>query len=178
MNRVVLMGRLTRDPDIRYSQGDQSMAIARYTLAVDRRRSRSNQNADQQTADFISCVAFGKTAEFAEKYLHKGTKICVSGRIQTGSYTKQDGTKVYTTDVVVEEHEFAESRSAQSGSGYDSYQTSNRGGSSYGGGNSSYSNSGSSYGGNSSRGGQQTSQDAIDGFMNIPDGIDEELPFT
>ena len=178
MNRVVLMGRLTRDPDIRYSQGDQSMAIARYTLAVDRRRSRSNQNADQQTADFISCVAFGKTAEFAEKYLHKGTKICVSGRIQTGSYTKQDGTKVYTTDVVVEEHEFAESKAAQSGSGYDSYQTSNRGGSSYGGGNSSYGNSGSSYGGSSSRGGQQASQDAIDGFMNIPDGIDEELPFT
>ena len=170
MNRVVLMGRLTRDPDIRYSQGDQSMAIARYTLAVDRRRSRSSQNADQQTADFISCVTFGKSAEFAEKYLHKGTKICVSGRIQTGSYTKQDGTKVYTTDVVVEDQEFAESKGAQSsGSGYESYSSSNRGGSSYG---------SSSHTGSSSRAGAQASQDAIDGFMNIPDGIDEELPFT
>lgn len=172
------MGRLTRDPDVRYSQGDSSMAIARYTLAVDRRRGRS-QNGDQQTADFISCVAFGKSGEFAEKYLHKGTKICVSGRIQTGSYTKADGTKVYTTDVVVEDQEFAESKNSQSsGSDYSGYGQQDRGGSSYGG--SSYSG-GSSYG-NSSRGGSRQQQadtaDAIDGFMNIPDGIDEELPFN
>ena len=164
MNRVVLMGRLTRDPEVRYSQGDQSMAIARYTIAVDRRRGRSGQN-DQQTADFISCVAFGKSGEFAEKYLHKGTKICVSGRIQTGSYTKQDGTKVYTTDVVVEDQEFAESKNAQS-SGPD---YSNYGG--FGGDNSGASMA-------SSRGNDSSASSAIDGFMNIPDGIDEELPFN
>ena len=104
MNRVVLMGRLTRDPDVRYSQGDQPMAIARYTLAVDRRRGRSNDG--ENSADFISCVAFGKAGEFAEKYFHKGTKIAVSGRIQTGSYVNKDGVKVYTTDVVVDDQEF------------------------------------------------------------------------
>ena len=110
MNKVTLIGRLTRDPDIRYSQNsEQPMAIARYTLAVDRRFRREGSD---QTADFISCVAFGKTGEFAEKCLHKGTKIAVNGRIQTGSYTKQDGQKVYTTDVVVEEHEFVESKQA------------------------------------------------------------------
>ncbi len=109
MNIVVLMGRLTKDPDVRYSQGDNSLAIARYTLAVDRRRGRSSQG-DQQTADFISCVAFGKSAEFAEKYLHKGTKICIRGRIQTGSYTNKDGVKVYTTDVVIDDQEFAGAR--------------------------------------------------------------------
>ena len=102
MNRAILMGRLTRDPDVRYSQTQDggSMAIARYTLAVDRRRSR---NSEEQSADFISCVAFGKGGEFAEKYLHQGMRILVSGRIQTGSYTNKDGQKVYTTDVVVEE---------------------------------------------------------------------------
>ena len=107
MNKVILMGRLTRDPDVRYSQGDNSMAIARYTLAVDRRMSRQNNNGgeQQQTADFISCVAFGRSAEFAEKYLHQGTKLVVTGRIQTGSYTNRDGQKVYTTDVVVEDQE-------------------------------------------------------------------------
>ena len=150
MNRVVLMGRLTRDPDVRYAQGDQSMAIARYTIAVDRRRGRSNQGGDQQTADFISCVAFGKAGEFAEKYLHKGTKICVSGRIQTGSYTRQDGTKVYTTDVVVEDQEFAESKNSNAGA-EENYSAENR---------------------------ASEPSDAGDGFMNIPDGIDEELPFN
>ncbi|MBP3737216.1 MAG: single-stranded DNA-binding protein, partial [Lachnospiraceae bacterium] len=102
MNRVVLMGRLTRDPDVRYTQGDNPMAIARYTLAVDRRRTRAGE---ENSADFISCVAFGKSGEFAEKYLHKGTKIAVSGRIQTGSDTNKDGVKVYTTDVVGEDQE-------------------------------------------------------------------------
>ena len=99
MNKVILMGRLTRDPEVRYSQGEQAVAVARYTLAVDRRFRRDN---DQQTADFINCVAFGKSGEFAEKYFHKGIKIVVTGRIQTGSYTNQEGQKVYTTDVVVE----------------------------------------------------------------------------
>lgn len=149
MNKVILMGRLTRDPEVRYTQGEQPMAIARYSLAVDRRFARNNQEG-QQTADFISCVAFGKNGEFAEKYLHKGTKIVVEGRIQTGSYTNKDGVKVYTTDVVVESQEFAESKNAQSGNG--------------GGSEGGYANS------------QQPQADA-DGFMNIPDGI-EELPFT
>ena len=173
MNRVVLMGRLTRDPDVRYAQGDQSMAIARYTIAVDRRRGRSNQGGDQQTADFISCVAFGKAGEFAEKYLHKGTKICVSGHIQTGRYTRQDGTKAYTTDVVIEEQEFAESKNSDSAgrntmddqmaamyAGEDGRQR--------------------SQGGQQDGTGQQGSweQSAMEGFMNIPEGIDEELPFN
>ena len=109
MNKVILMGRLTRDPEVRYSQGDNATAVARYTLAVDR---RFNRNNDEQTADFINCVAFGKSGEFAEKYLHKGTKIAITGRIQTGSYTNKDGVKVYTTDVVVEDHEFAESKNS------------------------------------------------------------------
>jgi single-strand DNA-binding protein len=104
------MGRLTRDPDIRYTQGENSMAIARYTIAVDRRVRRAEGGNNEQSADFIGCVAFGRSAEFAEKYLHQGTKICVEGRIQTGSYTNKDGQKVYTTDVVVEEHEFCESK--------------------------------------------------------------------
>lgn len=108
MNKVILMGRLTRNPEVRYSQSDNSMAVARFTLAVDRRFKRDNE----ATADFISCVAFGKTAEFFERYMHQGTKVCVEGRIQTGSYTKQDGSKVYTTDVVVENAEFAESKAA------------------------------------------------------------------
>ncbi len=159
MNRVILMGRLTRDPDVRYSQGDNAMAIARYTLAVDRRQARNN---DGQNADFISCVAFGRSAEFAEKYLHQGTKIVVSGRIQTGSYTNRDGQKVYTTDVVVEDQEFAESKAAAS------------------------QNSGSSYGGGYNNYSQEPRQSAParntsfnDGFMNIPDGVEDEgLPFN
>ena len=151
MNKVILMGRLTRDPEVRYSQGDNSMAIARYTLAVDRRFNRNNGGDNQQTADFIFCVAFGKSGEFAEKYFRKGTKVLVTGRIQTGSYTNRDGVKVYTTDVVVEDQEFAESKNSNSGSGS----------SFMGGGSSAPQPSG-----------------AGDGFMNIPDGIDEELPFN
>ena len=151
MNKVILMGRLTRDPEIRYSQGNDQMAIARYTLAVDR---RFNRNGDQ-TADFINCVAFGRSAEFAEKYLHQGTKIVVTGRIQTGSYTNKDGQRVYTTDVVVEEQEFAESKSAAASNG----------------GDSSY----AAY--TPSR--PEPSQAAGDGFMAIPDGVDDEgLPFN
>lgn len=109
MNKVILMGRLTRDPEVRYSQGEQATAVARYTLAVDR-RGRSQENS----ADFIQCVAFGKAAEFAERYLHKGTKIVLTGRIQTGSYTNKDGQRVYTTDIVVEDQEFAENKNAES----------------------------------------------------------------
>ncbi len=114
MNKVILMGRLTREPDMHFTTGDNAMAIARYTLAVDRRFSRKNDDGGQ-TADFINCVAFGKSGEFAQNYLHKGTKIVVTGRIQTGSYTNKDGQKVYTTDVVVDDQEFAESKKAASG---------------------------------------------------------------
>lgn len=106
MNKAILMGRLTRDPEVRYSQGENETAIARYTLAVERKFKMEGQ----QSADFIPCVAFGKTAEFTEKYLKQGTKILITGRIQTGSYTNRDNQKVYTTDVVVEECEFAESK--------------------------------------------------------------------
>ena len=109
MNKVILMGRLTRDPDIRYSQGESATAVARFTLAVDRRFKRQG---DDQTADFINCVAFGKTGEFAEKYLYQGTKVVGCGRIQTGSYTNKDGQRVYTTDVVLDEVEFAESKNS------------------------------------------------------------------
>lgn len=122
MNKVILMGRLTREPEVRYSQGDNSIAIARYSLAVDRRYKR---DGDEQTADFINCVAFGKSGEFAEKYLHKGTKIAVVGRIQTGSFTNKEGQKVYTTDVVVEEQEFAESKNSASGTGNANTSTNN-----------------------------------------------------
>lgn len=111
MNKVILMGRLTRDPDIRYSQGENAMAIARFTLAVNR-RIKKDSATDQQTADFISCIAFGKTAEFYEKYTHQGIKLVVEGRIQTGSYTNKEGVKVYTTEVVVENTEFAESKNS------------------------------------------------------------------
>ncbi len=152
MNKVILMGRLTRDPDVRYSNsqnGDQ-LAIARYTLAVDRRFARRNGGDDQQTADFISCVAFGRQGEFAEKYLKQGTKIAVTGRIQTGSYTNKEGQKVYTTEVVVEEQEFAESKANS----------------------------------DSSQGGGYTPQSApsaasasAEGFMNIPEGVNDDLPF-
>ena len=155
MNKVILMGRLTRDPDIRYSQGENAQAIARYTLAVDRRFRRQDQ--DQQ-ADFIGCVAFGRSAEFAEKYLHQGTKIVVTGRIQTGSYTKNDGTRVYTTDVVVEDQEFAESKSAAAQNSGSTWQNAPAPAS-------------------ESAAAPASSEGAADGFMNIPDGIDEELPF-
>ena len=156
MNKVILCGRLTRDPEVRYSQGAEPMAIARYTLAVDRRRGRNNADGEQ-TADFISCVAFGKSGEFAEKYLKKGTKMIISGRIQTGSYTNKDGVKVYTTEVVVEDQEFAESKNSSSNGG------------SYG---DNYSNNASAPASN------PAPTAAGDGFMNIPDGIEEELPFN
>ena len=146
MNKVILIGRLTRDPEVRYSQGENSLAIARYSLAVDRRFKRPGE----PDADFINCVTFGKAAEFAEKYLKQGTKIAVTGRIKTGSYTNKDGQKVYTTDVVVEEQEFAESKAAGGDSG-SNYQQSQR---------------------------PAPSQAVGDGFMNIPDGLDEELPFN
>ena len=149
MNRVILMGRLTRDPEVRYSQGERSMAIARYTLAVDR-RGRRGQDGNDQTADFINCVAFDRAGEFAEKYFRQGMRVLVSGRIQTGSYTNRDGVKVYTTEVVVEEQEFAESKNASSAN-TQSYQAAPA---------------------------PAPSADAGDGFMNIPDGIDEELPFN
>ncbi len=156
MNKVILMGRLTRDPEVRYTQGDNAMAIARYTLAVDRRFNRNN-NGDDQNADFIGCVAFGRSGEFAEKYLRKGTKVVVTGRIQTGSYTNKDGVKVYTTDVVVEDQEFAESKNASgNGGGF----------------------SGDGFSGGFSGGFRPEPSGAGDGFMNIPDGIDEELPFN
>lgn len=148
MNKVILMGRLTRDPEVRYSQGENATAVARYTLAVDRRQSRNNQNGEQ-TADFIQCVAFGRSGEFAEKYFRKGIKIVVTGRIQTGSYTNKDGQRVYTTDVVVEDQEFAESKNASQNNG-----------------------------GGFTPADRPSPSDAGDGFMNIPDGIDEELPFN
>lgn len=142
MNKVILMGRLTREPEIRYSQGDNAMAIARYTLAVNRRFKRDGE----QAADFINCVSFGKIAEFAEKYLHQGTKIVVAGRIQTGSYTNKDNQKVYTTDVVIEECEFAESKSSSIGE---------------------------------TQGRPTPEQANADGFINIPDGVEDEgLPFN
>lgn len=147
MNKVILMGRLTRDPEVRYSQGETSMAVARYTLAVDRRGRRDGE----QSADFISCVAFGKAGEWAEKWLRKGIKIAITGRIQTGSYTNNEGQKVYTTDVIIEEQEFAESKAASEGNIQSQGQ---------------------------SQGRQQPSQ-AGDGFMSIPDGVDDdELPFN
>ncbi|MCU6686271.1 single-stranded DNA-binding protein [Dorea acetigenes] len=146
MNKVILMGRLTRDPEVRYSQGATPLAIARYTLAVDRRFRRDGE----ATADFIPCVAFGRQAEHAEKYYHQGLRVTISGRIQTGSYTNKDGVKVYTTEVVVEEQEFAESKAA----------------------------SDANAGGYQAAPAPAPSAPAGDGFMNIPDGIDEELPFS
>jgi single-strand DNA-binding protein len=138
MNKVILMGRLTRDPDVRWTQGPEQSAVARYTLAVDRRFQKEGGAA----ADFIGCVAFGRQAEFAEKYLRQGTKIAITGRIQTGSYTNREGRKVYTTDVVVEEQEFAEGKNAER-----------------------------------PREQGTTPQANTDGFMTIPDGVDEDIPF-
>lgn len=142
MNKVILMGRLTRDPEVRYTQGENAMAVARYTLAVDRRFKKDNE----QSADFISCVAFGRSAEFTEKYFRQGMRVTISGRIQTGSYTDRDGKKIYTTDVVIEEQEFAESKGSS--------QPEQPAASPHG------------------------QAPASDGFMNIPDGIDSELPFS
>ena len=124
MNKVTLIGRLTRDPDVRYTQAAEPLAVARYTLAIDRRYQKRESAGNEQTADFISCIAFGKQGEFVEKYLHKGMKIAVTGRIQTGSYTNRDGNKIYTTDVVVEEHEFCESKSSN-GNGYNDQPNNN-----------------------------------------------------
>ncbi|HJJ87533.1 MAG: single-stranded DNA-binding protein [Lachnospiraceae bacterium] len=155
MNKVILMGRLTRDPEVRYSSGDTATAVARFTLAVDRRFARRDRDGEQ-TADFIGCVAFGRNAEFIEKYFRQGMRVSICGRIQTGSYTNRDGQKVYTTDVVVEEQEFAESKAA-----------SDAGRGNFGGGYQSAPAPMPSPMGA-----------AGDGFMNIPDGIDEELPFN
>lgn len=143
MNKVILIGRLTRDPDVRYSQAEEPVAVARYTLAVNRRFHRDGE----QAADFVSCVAFGKQGEFAEKYLRQGIKIAITGRIQTGSYTNRDGQKVYTTDVIIESQEFVESKKAVEELEAAEY------------------------------GGRQEAPEG-DGFMDIPDGIDEELPFN
>lgn len=150
MNKVILMGRLTREPEIRYSSGNEPTAIVRYTLAVDRRYKRQGE---EQTADFINCLVFGRGAEFAEKYLHKGIKIVVSGRIQTGSYTNKEGNRVYTTEVVIEEQEFAESKAAAAQNGNGGQGTPPV-----------------------QSGAANNSND--DGFMNIPNGIEEELPFN
>ena len=180
MNKAILMGRLTRDPEIRYTQGDNPMCIARYTLAVDRRFNRNAGN-DGNNADFIPCVCFGKTAEFVEKYLKKGTKMAVTGRIQTGSYTNRDGVKVYTTEVVVEDQEFAESKNAAGGNGsFGGNGGYNSGNSGYNGGNNGGGSRGGNYGGRAEQAPAQDtgSSDSLDGFMNIPDGIDEELPFA
>lgn len=161
MNKVILMGRLTRDPEVRYSQGERAMAIARYTLAVDRRGRRGGNDDGSQTADFIPCVAFDRAGEFAERYFHQGTKIVVTGRIQTGSYTNRDGQKVYTTEVIVEDQEFAESKNAAGGAA-----------------------AGNGMGGTGSSGYRQSERPAPssaigDGFMNIPDGVEDEgLPFN
>lgn len=138
MNKVVLIGRLTRDVETRYTQGNEPMAISRYTLAVDRKIKREGE----PEADFINCVAFGRAGEFAEKYFRKGMKVAISGRIQTGSYTNKEGVKVYTTDIVIEEQEFAERKNTSEDNSIPEPTTNS------------------------------------DGFMNIPDGIDEELPFN
>lgn len=154
MNKAILMGRIVRDPEVRYTQGDKPMCIARYTLAVDRRFKRQGE----ATADFIPCVCFGKTAEFIEKYAKKGTKLAVSGRITTGSYTNRDGQKVYTTEVTVEEQDFAESKAAASQNTEQTAQQTTA---------------------------PQTTQPnaqtgaGIDNYMNIPDGIDsDDMPFA
>ena len=149
MNKVILMGRLTRDPEVRYSQGASQTAVARFSVAVDRRFKRDGE----PDADFFNCTAFGKQAEFVEKYLHKGTKILLSGRIQNDNYTNKDGQMVYSVRVIVEEIEFAESKNASGG---------NAGG---------YNNGGGFGGGFSGgMGGAPAASGAGDGFMNIPDG--------
>ena len=145
MNKVILMGRLTKDPEVRYSAGEKANAVARYTLAVERRIHRENE----ATADFIGCIAFSTAAEFAEKYFRQGMKVLVTGRIQTGSYTNSAGNKVYTTDIIVEDQEFAESKK-DSGSSTQNDQKNN----------------------------EKEKETAGDGFMEIPEGMDEEMPFS
>ena len=149
MNKVILMGRLTRDPEVRYSQGANATAVCRYSIAVDRRFKREGE----PDADFFNCTVFGKGAEFAEKYLKQGTKIVITGRIENDNYTNKDGQKVYGTRILVEEQEFAESKNAAGG------------------------NSGS-FGGNTASAPAPAASTAGEGFMNIPDGVDEELPFN
>ena len=166
MNKVILMGRLTRDPDVRYSAGGgDQQAYARYTVAVDRRVRRDNNDPNAQTADFISCVAFGRSAQFAEQYLRKGTKIAVTGRIQTGKYTNKDGQTVFTTDVVVEDQEFAESKAAS-----DRYNGSQ---------GAAPSAPAPSYAAPApAQAAPAPVSGSADGdFINIPEGLDEELPF-
>ena len=148
MNKVILIGRLTRDPEVRYTNGHDPLCIARYILAVDRRFRKEGETA----ADFIPCAAFGKTGEFAEQYFKKGMKVAITGRIQTGSYTDRDGKKIYTTEVVIEEQEFAESKNA--------------------------SHSGNTRRNDSQPKPQPQPQTDADGFMNIPEGLEEELPFS
>lgn len=170
MNKVILMGRLTRDPDVRYSagSGDQQQAIARYTLAVDRRVRRDNNDPNAQTADFIGCVAFGRSAQFAEQYLHKGTKIAITGRIQTGKYTNRDGQTIYTTDVVVEDQEFAESKAAS-----DRYNAGQMGATVTGSQAASFSQPAPAQAAPA-----PVPETGDGGFINIPEGIDQELPFN
>lgn len=152
MNKVILMGRLTRDPEVRYSQGASQTAVARFSVAVDRRFKRDGE----PDADFFNCTCFGKQAEFVERYLHKGTKIVLSGRVQNDNYTNKDGQMVYSVRIMVDEIEFAESKNASGGNG-----------------DGGYNNGGFAGGGNA-----PAASGAGDGFMNIPDGIDEELPFN
>lgn len=153
MNYVVLMGRLTQDPELRYSQGEEPIAVASYVLAVDRRGRKEEQG--RQTADFLRCIVFGRGAEFADKCFQKGQRVLISGRIQTGSYTNREGQKVYTTDIVVDNQEFADSKGA-GGETQGNYQT-----------------------GNSQGSGKKHSDASDEGFMNIPDGVEDEgLPFN
>ena len=146
MNKIILMGRLTRDPEVRYSQGASQTAVARFSLAVDRRFKREGD----PDADFFNCTSFGKQAEFVEKYLRQGTKVVVTGRVQNDNYTNKEGQKVYSVQIIVEEIEFAESKNASSGGGA-AYQAGSR---------------------------PSPSQAAGDGFMSIPEGTEEELPFN
>ncbi len=157
------MGRLTRDPEVRYSQGASQTAVARFSVAVDRRFKREGE----PDADFFNCTAFGKQAEFVERYLHKGIKIVLSGRVQNDNYTNKDGQMVYSVRIMVDEIEFAESKNASAGNGY-------------GGNAGGYNNNGGGFnnGGFQSGGNTPAASGAADGFMNIPDGIDEELPFN
>lgn len=169
MNKVILMGRLTRDPELRYSnKGEDQTAICNYTLAVDRRQRNQDGNAQ---ADFIPCTAFGRAAEFAEKYFTQGLRVLVTGRIQTGSYTNRDGVKVYTTTVIIEEQEFADSKKDGGAADRQRNQTeSGRGGSGYRDDQGKYHDGYGSY---------DSQKQADEGFMNVPDGVEDEgLPFS
>ena len=153
MNKVILVGNLTRDPEVRYSQGASQTAVARFSVAVRRNFKREGE----PDADFFNCTAFGKNAEFIERYMHKGTKVALNGRVQNDNYTNKDGQMVYSVRIIVDEIEFGESRNSTGG---------NEGG---------YNNGGGFGGGQNST---PAPSGAGDGFMNIPDGIDEELPFN